>query len=231
MGRLTITDSVYDCSTSYHIPQLASSTIAKIASPNVTGNVDLIMDGMRCLYQAGGQATAVIDQQDTNVLNAMNLWLGDIFIPLNFDQTLLHNGGAGLSVFDMKVDAYRGKSRVLGVAVGTNLNAIGDTTILMPTNISRFLVTGCYITNCTTSLTVARASVWAGAGATGDNFAADQALSGITGTATQLFQLTMTALAGTKTQSGPQVYFRVGTAQGSAATGDVYILGLDLSVG
>jgi hypothetical protein len=73
--------------------------------------------------------------------------------------------------------------------------------------------------------------VWSSSGAAGDNFAVDQSLSAITGTATQLAQMTMTALAGTKTQSGPQVYFHVGTPQGSAATGTVYIMGIDLSVG
>jgi len=33
-------------------------------------------------------------------------------------RRLLHNGGAGLSMFDMKVDALRGKQRVLGVVPG-----------------------------------------------------------------------------------------------------------------
>jgi hypothetical protein len=229
MGNLSLLDNLYDCSSAYRLAT-GNSTIAKVASTNITGAVNMTIDGQRLLYQGASQTTAVIDQQDTNSLNALSVWLGDIMIPFGSDQTLFRNLGAGLSTYDMRVDAFRGKQRVLGVAIGVNFNASGDTTILLPTNNTNFILTGCFVTNCTTSLTAATASIWTSAGGAGDNLAVDQSLSAITGTSTQLAQLTMTALAGTKRQTGPQVYFRVGTPQGSAATGNVYIIGVDLSV-
>jgi hypothetical protein len=230
MGNLALLDSVFDCSSSYKIAT-GNSTIQRRASTNVTGAGNLVIDGMRAIYQAASQATAIIDQNDSSTSNALSVWLGDIVTPYGADQTLLHNGGGGITMFDMKIDAFRGKQRVLGTALATNLNAAGDTTIVLPTNITKFILTGCYVTNCTTNLTTIRASVWSASGGAGDNFAADQPLSGITGTATQLYQLTMTSPSATKSESGPQVYFRVGTPQGSPATADVYILGIDLSVG
>jgi hypothetical protein len=230
MGNLNLLDNHFDCSSPFRVVT-GNSTIARNASSNITGAVNLTIDGQRCLYQGASQATAVIDQQDTSTQNSLSVWLGDIHIPFGNDQTLLRNLGGGVSINDMRVDAFRGKQRVLAAAIGVNLNAGSvDTTMLFPSNLTKVLVTGCYLTNCTTNMTTARCSLWSSAGGLGDNFAADQAISGLTGTSSQLYQLTMSTLSATKAETAQQIYFRVGTAQGGAATADVYIIGIDLSV-
>jgi len=115
--------------------------------------------------------------------------------------------------------------RLLGVLTGVNVNATGDNAIPIQ-NTTNFSVSNFIVTNASTSLTTAVAAVYPAANAQGTAIvAASTALSGNTG-ATVVNQLTV---ASTATQSTQNVYFRVTTAQGAAATCDVYVYGYDFS--
>jgi len=115
--------------------------------------------------------------------------------------------------------------RLLGVLVGVNVNATGDNAIPV-FNTSSFSVTNFIVTNASTSLTTAVAAVYPAANAQGTAIvAASTALSGNTGS-TVVNQLTV---ASTLVQSTQNIYFRVTTAQGAAATADVYVYGYDFS--
>jgi hypothetical protein len=115
--------------------------------------------------------------------------------------------------------------RLLGVLVGVNVNATGDNAIPV-FNTSSFSVTNFIVTNASTSLTTAVAAVYPAANAQGTAIvAASTALSGNTA-ANVVNQLTV---ASTLVQSTQNIYFRVTTAQGAAATADVYVYGYDFS--
>jgi hypothetical protein len=115
--------------------------------------------------------------------------------------------------------------RLLGVLTGVNVNATGDNAIPIQ-NSTNYSVANVIVTNASTSLTTAVCAVYPSANAQGTAIvAASTALSGNTG-ATVVNQLTV---ASTATQAGQNVYFRVTTAQGAAATADVYIYGYDFS--
>ena len=115
--------------------------------------------------------------------------------------------------------------RLLGVLVGVNVNATGDNAIPV-FNTSSFSVTNFIVTNASTSLTTAVAAVYPAANAQGTAIvAASTALSGNTA-ANVVNQLTV---ASTVVQSTQNIYFRVTTAQGAAATADVYVYGYDFS--
>ena len=115
--------------------------------------------------------------------------------------------------------------RLLAVATGVNVNASGDT--VMPIiNSSNYSVYQVIVTNASTSLTTATAAVYTAPAKPGTAIvAAATALSGNTGS-TIVNPLTV---ASTNTLSGQNLYFNVATAQGAAATADVYIYGYDFS--
>ena len=112
--------------------------------------------------------------------------------------------------------------RLLGVLTGVNLNATGDNAVQIA-NTSAYSVSNVILTNASISLTTAHVSVYPQVAAGGTAIVADTAVSSNTGS-TVVNQLTV---ASTAVQTGQNLYFRVGTAQGAAATADVYIYGYD----
>lgn len=115
--------------------------------------------------------------------------------------------------------------RLLAVAKGVNVNATGDVAIMNVINASSYSVFQVVMTNASTSLTTAAAGLFTAAAAGGTAIVANAALSGLTG-ATVVSQRTVASTAAATAQ---QLYLNAGTAQGAAATVDVYVYGFDLS--
>ena len=115
--------------------------------------------------------------------------------------------------------------RLLGVVTGVNMNATGDTTMLIQ-NSTNWSVQEVIVTNASVSLTTAKLGVYTQPGATGTTILANTtALTGNTGS-TVVNSLSSPT---TTLQTTPYLYLNVGTAQGAAATADVYIYGFDFS--
>lgn len=96
----------------------------------------------------------------------------------------------------------------------------------LPSGFTRWQVFRCLVTNASTSLTTVTAGLFTGAGGIGQTIAANQALSSITQTAANvtgnMFLMSITN-PNSEAYSVSTVYFRIGTAQGSAATADVVL--------
>lgn len=114
--------------------------------------------------------------------------------------------------------------RVLASFQGVNVNATGDT-VLPIVNTNSYSVSNVIFTNASTSLTTAAAGVFTAPSAGGTAIVASAALSALTGS-TVVSQRTV---ASTALQTGGNLYVNVATAQGAAATMDVYVYGYDLS--
>jgi hypothetical protein len=114
--------------------------------------------------------------------------------------------------------------RLLASYQGVNVNATGDT-VLPILNTGSYSVSNVIFTNASTSLTTALAGVFTAPSAGGTGIVANAALSALTG-ATVVSQRTV---ASTAAQTGQNLYVNVGTAQGAAATMDVYVYGYDLT--
>ena len=114
--------------------------------------------------------------------------------------------------------------RLLASYQGVNVNATGDT-VLPILNTGSYSVSNVIFTNASTSLTTAAAGLFTAPSAGGTGIVANAALSALTG-ATVVSQRTV---ASTAAQTGQNLYVNVGTAQGAAATMDVYVYGYDLS--
>jgi hypothetical protein len=109
--------------------------------------------------------------------------------------------------------------RLLAVATGVNVNATGDQAVLPIANTTNYSVSNVVFTNASTSLTTAAAGLFTSPSAGGTAIVANAALSGLTAS-TVVSQRTV---ASTAIQSAQNLYLNVGTAQGAAATMDVYV--------
>jgi hypothetical protein len=114
--------------------------------------------------------------------------------------------------------------RLLASYQGVNVNATGDT-VLPIQNTGNYSVSNVIFTNASVSLTTAAAGLFTAPAAGGTGIVANAALSAMSAS-TVVSQRTV---ASTATQTGQNLYVNVGTAQGAAATMDVYVYGYDLS--
>jgi len=114
--------------------------------------------------------------------------------------------------------------RLIASAQGVNLNAVGDTLapIFAAGDVS---VQSIIVTNASISLTTAQLAVYTGPGATGTAVKSAYALSSNTSSAT----VVVTAATSTDAITSGNLYIRNTTAQGAAATADVFIYGYDLN--
>ena len=114
--------------------------------------------------------------------------------------------------------------RLLASYQGVNLNATGDT--VMPIiDTSLYSVSNIILTNASTSLTTASIGVFTGPSASGTTIRAN-ATSTANTSASVVAQL---ATVVTTAVSSPNLYLNVATAQGAAATADIFVYGYDLT--
>ena len=114
--------------------------------------------------------------------------------------------------------------RLLASYQSVNVNATGDT-VLPILDTGSYSVSNVIVTNASISLTTAAAGLFTAPSAGGTGIVANAALSACTGP-TVVSQRTV---ASTAAQTGQNLYINVGTAQGAAATMDVFVYGYDLT--
>jgi hypothetical protein len=114
--------------------------------------------------------------------------------------------------------------RLLASYQGVNVNATGDT-VLPVLNTGNYSVSNVIFTNASVSLSSAAAGLFTAPSAGGTGIVANAALSALSAS-TVVSQRTV---ASTAAQTGQNLYVNVGTAQGAAATMDVYVYGYDLT--
>ena len=114
--------------------------------------------------------------------------------------------------------------RLLASAQGVNLNSVADT--LAPIlNATSYSVQNIIVANASVNLTTAQLALYSGPGATGTAVKTAYALTGNSTSA----KVVETAATSTDALTGDNLYIRCTTAQGAAATADVFIYGYDLS--
>lgn len=146
-------------------------------------------------------------------------------------QTQTPNTVAGLipvNTLVKPVEVLTNARRLLAVARGVNVNATGDTAIMPVVNAGTYAVEQVIFTNASISLTTAAAGIFTAANAGGTSVVANAALSALTGP-TVVNKPTVVAGTLVLALTAQNLYFNVGTAQGAAATMDVFIYGYDLT--
>ena len=122
-----------------------------------------------------------------------------------------------------------GVQRVLGSLRGANFNSTADQAIPIPSTISAFTISQILVTNCSVSLTLAVGGFYPTTSKGGTPIvAATQIYSSLT-SASVLLPATIAATPLITRYSIGNVYFSLTTAQGTAATCDIYVVGVDLT--
>ena len=117
---------------------------------------------------------------------------------------------------------------LLGKLIGANMNSTADQQITMFSNPSKFILRRIVVTNASISLSTAAGGVYTAVSKGGTAVvAAAQAYSSLTTSALFLdLTLSTTSSASTTVKSSiPNLYLSLTTAQGAAATADVYVYG------
>jgi len=114
--------------------------------------------------------------------------------------------------------------RLLASAQGVNLNSVADT-VAAVVNSSSYSVQDIIVANASVNLTTAQLAVYSGPGATGVAVKTAYALTGNSASD----KVVVTAASDTDSLTGDNLFIRCTTAQGAAATADVYIYGYDLT--
>ena len=114
--------------------------------------------------------------------------------------------------------------RLIASAQSVNLNSVGDTVanILVSGRVSVQII---IVTNASVDLTTAQLAVYTAPAAGGTAVKSAYALTGNTTAAKAI----VTAASSTDAITGLNLYIRNTTAQGAAATADVFIYGYDLT--
>jgi hypothetical protein len=115
--------------------------------------------------------------------------------------------------------------RLLASAQAVNLNAVGDTVAKLLNDSGSVSVQSIIVANASVNLTTAELAVYTGAGATGTAIKTAYALSGNSSSA----KVVITAATSTDAIDVSELYIRCTTAQGAAATANVFIYGYDLT--
>jgi hypothetical protein len=116
--------------------------------------------------------------------------------------------------------------RLLGVATGVSVSALGDEAVIQINNSTNYSVSNVIFTNASASLTSAEAGLFTLPSAGGTAIVADAALSAMTSAAV----VSQRTVATTNTQSAQNLYVNVSAVQAGTVTMDVYVYGYDLSV-
>lgn len=113
----------------------------------------------------------------------------------------------------------------IGSAIGVNLNATGDTEIPLPAGARKYIIRRIVVTNASANLSGGslQYGIFSAVSGGGEAILASGVNSATSLTAATKF--ISPAVAQDDTITTNSVYFRVGTANGSAATGDVYLFG------
>ena len=117
---------------------------------------------------------------------------------------------------------------LLGSLIAANFNSTTDQIITIFDNPAKYIVRRIIVTNASTSLTTAAGGVYTAASKGGTAIvAAAQAYTSLTAS-TLFLDLTLSATGNASTtvkSSIPNLYLSLTTAQGAAATADVYVYG------
>ena len=117
---------------------------------------------------------------------------------------------------------------LLGKLIAANMNVTTDQQITMFSNPSKFVLRRIVVTNASTSLSTAAGGIYTAVSKGGTAVvAASQAYSTLT-TSSLFLDLTLNTAGNaniTVKSSVPNLYLSLTTAQGSAATADVYVYG------
>lgn len=117
-----------------------------------------------------------------------------------------------------------GRQRLLGQLLGANMNSTSDQAI--PINSAAYRVTKIVVANASLNLTTAAGGVYPTTAKGGTAIVAAAQIYTALSSGTKLLDLT---IANADKQTAANLYLSLTTAQGSAATADIFVFGEDIA--
>lgn len=137
--------------------------------------------------------------------------------------------GLPVSVPALSLSMPAGAQRILGSIRAANMNTVADQIITLASGVTVWVPTAIWVTNASTSLTTAAGGVYPAASKAGTPLvAAVQVYTALT-SSTVVLPLTLASNIATTRYTISSVYFALTLGQGSTATADVYLVGVDLT--
>jgi hypothetical protein len=220
--RLLIVDESGNCSA------IKTITINRAGSDTINGATSAVIAsayGYLALESNGSNAWALVDQSIT---------LGNM--PSIANNTLLGNSSGSAAAPSAQsaanVNGVLGTNLITCRITGVNFNSANTDNaiaITLPTGFSNYLINGVYISNASASLTTATAGLFTASGGGGTAIAAGGSAitvsSSSANTANNSMSMSLAAgVSTTQSFNAGTLYFRIGTAQGSAATATVTVV-------
>ena len=139
-------------------------------------------------------------------------------------------GGVNYGILGSSIATFLRTGMMVSKLTAVNLNSANSDNaipIVLPVGFTRYVLHKIFVSHASVSLTTATAGVFSSTGGGGSTIVTNAALSSITSTAennaANLMAMTI-ALGASNSLNFSTLQFRVGTAQGSAATADVSII-------
>lgn len=122
--------------------------------------------------------------------------------------------------------SYTSRETVLTALHGIDLNSTADQSLTIPSN--KYIIRRVIVCNASATPVLAAGGIYTGAGKTGSQvIGAGQVYSSLTATGKYL-DLSLASIVTTDILTSGLLYFSLTTANGSAVTADIYVIGDDL---
>lgn len=118
---------------------------------------------------------------------------------------------------------FLGGYGIIGSLISANFNTTGDNSITITA--TKYIIRKIVVTNASISLTTAAGGFYTGAGKSGTTLVAAGQVYSVLTAATKWIDATLTATVGTDTFNVTPIYLSLTTAQGAAATADIFVFG------
>lgn len=122
-----------------------------------------------------------------------------------------------------------GPQGVITLLRSANFNSTADQAMAIPSHITKFIITQILVTNCSVSMTLAAGGFYPAASKGGTAIVASTQVYTTLSSSTINLSTTLATGILTTTFAISTIYFSLTTAQGSAATCDIYVIGIDLT--
>ena len=119
------------------------------------------------------------------------------------------------------------RESILGRLIGANMNSTGDQPIAI--NAAKYVIRRIVVVNASANLTLAVGGFYTAASKGGTAIVANTQIYTALTAAAKFLDVTLAAILGTDVRTEGTLYFSLTTAQGSAATADIFIIGDILS--
>lgn len=184
------------------------------------------------IYIGGSSETGVAATAQGQVVIGHSVAAPNINFAVNIDNVLTGTGNGATNPTTCSI----GQPCIIGILRSANLNATTDQSVTIApmtsanagflSTATKYIVTGMFVTNCSTAASTAAGGLYDAASKGGNPLVAAAQTYTSCASASTMQTATLAAIATTTVETTATLFFSLTAGHGSAATGDVYVLGI-----